>query len=464
MNNLEIEKIISDVPVSSAFRSAIFDCYSLSSEFHHLLSCYLLFGSFLDDVSEVPVTDRITVATLEGRRAAALSGNYCAEDALTRFQNETGIVLNISEPVFMTGKARTASIVLSPELERLYFQSVSENIREVFFISGKKFSLRKKDKYVERLAKLRIDQTSLLDAKRPNFETAAYLNKLSPRGFQKFAENLPEAREYVLSPQSKMSERKQKHQLNILNSLDSYFPPTYQQVKNSERLFAIGNSAMYLSKPVREILFKSCWKADLSNAHLVIAARLWGLDDLLTRIERVGKIWPSLLSSLQLEPEKKDDVKKIIYSAVYGMSEKGLKYQIKEKLGKEIVKKFLEHEVVAPLLNAREVVMDDIRANGGIIDAYGKWHYLEDVQSEEEKAVRTLLSRQIGSYEFRVMSKAAKVARESESRIRIPLWLHDGIYVSFQHSSTVKSCKNLIRQALYEEAKSLNLPLLLEDE
>ena len=312
MNNLEIEKIISDVPVSSAFRLAFFDCYSLSSEFHHLLSCYLLFSSFLDDVSKVPVIDRITVATLEGRRAAALSGSYCAEDALARFQSETGIVLNVTDSIFAAGKARTASIVLSPELEQLHFHSVSEDIREVFFISGKELSVRKKREYVKRLTKLRGEQTSSLDASRPNYETAAYLNNLSPRGFYKFAENIPLARAHVLSPQSKMSERKQKHQLNILNALDSYFPPMYQQVENSERLFAVGNSAMYLSKSVREILFSSCWKADLSNAHLVIAARLWGLDNLLEIIEREKKIWPYLLSSLQLEPEKKDDVKKII--------------------------------------------------------------------------------------------------------------------------------------------------------
>ena len=146
------------------------------------------------------------------------------------------------------------------------------------------------------------------------------------------------------------------------------------------------------------------------------------------------------------------------------MSKKGLKHQIKEKLGEEIVKKFLKHEVIAPLLDAREIVIDNIKVNGGIFDAYGKWHCIGDVKSKEKKAIRTLLSRQVGSYEFRVMSKAATVARESEGHIRIPPWLHDGIYVKFQHSSTVESCKNLIRQAVHEEAKRLNLPLLLDDE
>ena len=288
----------------------------------------------------------------------------------------------------------------------------------------------------------------------------SYLNQLPDKGFLSYKILIPDARRHIMET---MTGRKLRLQLGIINSLEDYFPPTYQQVENSERVFAVGKSAAYLSSSVRKILFESCWHTDLNNAHMVIAARLWGLDDLLTLIESETSIWPYLIRNLGLKIEDKDNLKTIVYATVYGMKKGGIRKKIIDTLGKQHVKTIMNNMIIVELLDAREIAMEKIRENGGITDAYGKFHSLNSVNYPAEKAIRTLLSREVGSYEFRVMAPAAKIAEDSKGRIRIPLWLHDGIYVAFRDAHRAKSYKQQIRDAVQAEASKLNLPLILAD-
>ncbi|GAA4003224.1 hypothetical protein GCM10022631_12600 [Deinococcus rubellus] len=269
-------------------------------------------------------------------------------------------------------------------------------------------------------------------------------------------------------------------QLRILSSLSTFFPPTYKQVRNSERLFTVGDSAAYLSSDVRDILFSGTWSADLSNAHLVIAARLWGLDDLLNLIEEEGSIWPHLMGELQLPIEKKPELKKVIYATVYGKPVTQLKGQITRDLGKEVTGRYMALPMTATLLEGRERHMEGIRTCGGITDAYGNFYDLDStgikarkgrkgqeprkVEGEKavgERAVRTLLSHEVGSYEFRVMSAAADVIHGSNGQAWIPLWLHDGIYVKFRDTGRVESWKLKITEAVSLEAAKHRMPLKL---
>jgi len=252
-------------------------------------------------------------------------------------------------------------------------------------------------------------------------------------------------------------------QLRILSSLSTFFPPTYKQVGNSERLFTMGDSAAYLSSDIRDILFSGTWSADLSNAHLVIAARLWGLDNLLALIEEKKKIWPYLLQELQLPETKKEKaaLKTAIYATVYGKPVPQLKGQITRELGKEVTALYMELPMTATLLNGRDRHMDGIRACGGITDAYGKFHTLTDTGEEGEKAVRTLLSREVGSYEFKVMSAAAEVIHGSKGQAWIPLWLHDGIYVKFRDDKRAEGWQREITEAVSLEAATHKMSLKL---
>ncbi|WP_146202835.1 hypothetical protein [Deinococcus irradiatisoli] len=267
-------------------------------------------------------------------------------------------------------------------------------------------------------------------APRPNAKVGAALNQIPAKSFAPFAKRLPEAQAHV---QAEMSGDKRIGQLRILSSVSTFFPPTYKQVRNSERLFPVGDSVAYLSSDVRKILFSGTWSADLSNAHLVIAARLWGLDNLLGVIEETGSIWPYLLQKLQLPEEKKDEVKTAIYATVYGKPEAQLKGQITRELGKEVTDRYMALPMTATLLEGRERHMAGIRTCGGITDAYGNFCSLADTgKDDEDAALRTILSREVGSYEFRVMAAAAEVIHGSSGQAWIPLWLHDGIYVKFR--------------------------------
>ena len=176
-----------------------------------------------------------------------------------------------------------------------------------------------------------------------------------------------------------MSGDKRTGQLRILSSLSTFFPPTYKDVGNSERLFTVGDSAAYLSSDVRDILFSGTWSADLSNAHLVIAARLWGLDDLLGVIEEKGSIWPYLMTELQLPTEKKPELKTAIYATVYGKpvpSTEGCK--LPANSGKEVTA--LLHRTADDGDASSEegsAIWTSIRSScGGITDAYGQFRAL----------------------------------------------------------------------------------------
>ena len=336
-----------------------------------------------------------------------------------------------------------------------------------------------------------------LNFERENAHVARLLNSLPSNAFADYSKNIQRARKYVLS---NMVGLKRNHQLRILNELQVYFAPAYRQVPNSERLFPIGNSAVYLTRKVRAILFDtrcptgtccmtriSCengncrkaatiWKADLSNAHLVIAARLWGLEGILSLLKREKSIWPYLLRELQLTLDAKDDLKEIIYATVYGMHETNVKGMITREFGREVTDRYFRLELIAQLFAAREIHMSRIKNDGFICDAFGKKHFLSDVsrgsplpeeeKGAEDKAVRTLVSHEVGSYELRVMAAASKIVKDAGREVVIILWLHDGIYVKFKDTrkSRMDTWKKRIKHAVEAEARALNLPLILVDE
>ena len=450
-----------DIPVSKEFYNLFYDSYNFFTEYQKLLACHLLFSSFVDTDSSVVVIDRNTLASLEDKLSLVSAGKYRSLASLESFQGQTGVELVITEPLYLLGKARTASLILSDRLRELLFTSLSQNIQEVFFVSGKSYSVREKRAYIQRFSEKRSCQNDNLDAKRPNYSVAYYLNQLPAEGFLPYKNLIPDARRHIIKT---MTGRKLKLQLGIINSLEDYFPPTYQQVENSERVFAVGKSAAYLSSSVRNILFASCWKADLNNAHLVIASHLWGLKDILNLIEKEKSIWPYLVHSMNLKIEDKQKLKTIVYATVYGMKKGGIRKTIIDTLGKEHVKSVMQNEIIFTLLDARETAIEKIKQNNGIRDAYNNFHDLNSVNRKPEDAIRTLLSREIGSYEFRVMAPAAKIAEQSGGRVRIPLWLHDGVYVSFRDASRAESYKKQIKHAVHSEAKRLGLPLILGDE
>ncbi|TSA87781.1 hypothetical protein FNU79_00535 [Deinococcus detaillensis] len=446
-----------DVLVSRTFREALSSSFEIRTPEDWFFLAYLLFGTFRDDDNGAAVVDRVSVANLFGVEPKLITqGLFRSNFLIAEFATRTGLQLHLTNSNSIVGKARTCRIVLNEHLQSLFEQCQIGQIEMVYFISGKSFSEREEQR--RRILRADARANFPLSSLRPNFAVGTALNRQPPKSFAPFVKRLTQACEYVSTT---MSGDKRTGQLRILSTLSTFFPPTYKQVRNSERLFTVGDSAAYLSSDVRDILFSGTWSADLSNAHLVIAARLWGLDDLLNLIEEKGSIWPYLMCELQLPIEKKPELKKVIYATVYGKPVPQLKGQITRELGREFTERYMLLPMTATLLEGREQHMDGIRSNGGITDAYGKFHALTDTGEKGESAVRTILSREVGSYEFKVMSAAAEIIRGSNGQVWIPLWLHDGIYVKFRDAARVENWKLKITEAVALESSKYGMPLKL---
>jgi hypothetical protein len=274
-SKIESDGLLHDVPVSKDFRMLLMKTYDIAAIEDRVFLAYLLFTDFIDKESSSPVIDTMTVAKLYGAEKQGLQRNFRVLKRLEEFIAQTGIQLDVSEYSRLDGEARTALPLLTRELELLRERDTLEARQEVLFVTGVKYSVRWKTREQQKRRERRA--SVVLDSSRENAHIAQYLNATPSNAYTQFARNIGEAREYVLS---NLVGKTREHQLRILKELEVYFPPAYRQVDNSERLYTLGYSAVYLKKKVREILFDTCWKADLSNAHLVIAAHLWGLIDL----------------------------------------------------------------------------------------------------------------------------------------------------------------------------------------
>ena len=326
---LESEGLLHDVPVSKEFRMLLMKTYNMAAIEDRVFLAYLLYTDFTDKDSSNAVIDTLTVAKLYGAEKQGLQRNFRVLKRIEEFVAQTGIQLIVTEYSRLDGEARTALPLLTRELELLRERDTLETRQEILFISGEKFSGRWRAREQQKRRQRRA--SVVLDSSRENASVAQYLNATPSNIYSKFAKNINKAKEYVLS---NLTGKTRVHQLRILKELEVYFPPAYKQVDNSERLYTLGYSAVYLKKKVREILFDTCWKADLSNAHLVIAARLWGLQDVLALLEREGKIWPYLLRELLLPNSAKKALKTSIYSAVYGMPIAKVKAAVTKRLTK----------------------------------------------------------------------------------------------------------------------------------
>jgi hypothetical protein len=177
-------------------------------------------------------------------------------------------------------------------------------------------------------------------------------------------------------------------------------------------------------------------------------------------------VWPYLLRELELPDSAKPVLKTSLYSAIYGMPVPQVKAAISKKLGREVTARYFKLPLMSQLVEGRECRLQQMQEQGFMLDAFGKRHSVkvEKEAKKQAKALRTLLSHEIGSYEVRVMTAATRVIEESEGAARLVLWLHDGIYVKFRDSKRANLWKSRIREAVEEEAQKLNLPLRFVDE
>ncbi|WP_157463763.1 hypothetical protein [Deinococcus pimensis] len=431
---------------------------------HLRLLAYLLFTNFRDENTGFPIVSREVVASLRGESKSAFQGRFRLDSTLESFESTSGLHLIKHKANYLKGQATTAAIQLPPHLEEMYRRCLTVERREVYLVSGKTASRRgRQQKHPPKLFSI--------DEDRPNAPVLQYLQSIPSNVFRQFYNNLHEARHFVLehyAPKPEMSEadrrrmdQKQQGQLLAICALEDYFSvaPIYQQARNTERIYTQRYSLANLTAEVREIILRGTVSLDLNNAHLSIAAAIWDLPDLVRILDVQGSIWPSLLEDFGLSEEDKSKLKSLIYAVVYGMERRYLKALATRTFSRAFRDLFFEHSMISRLLDARDHQMERIRRDGGIRDAYGIFHSLSDVtkrgKDDTAARVRTLLSREVSSYEVMIMSAATELAKDKRD-FRIVLWLHDGIYVHFSDKQEYWEAR--LRKAVNERAVALGIP------
>ncbi len=445
-----------DIGVSRSFRNIISVKYpNLCQNQQHLrLFAYLLFTSFLDADTHYPIVSREVLASLRDEFKLVQQGKFRVAKILDDFQEFTSIRLKVVPYKHSHGRATQARLELDAELQQQYQQELECDKQEIYLVSGKPCSIRQKQ-HDKKLA-LAAARAKNPDRSRVNISVLDYLNSIKSNVYRQFQRNIKTARVYVIN---EYSGPKQEQHLRILRHLDTFFHPHYQQVENTERLYTVGASVSQLSSPVRKLIFQGCRTYDLSNAHLAITATLWGLHDLRRLLKEQKTIWPYLLNLLELNEQQKPALKRVIYATVYGMPESSLKGLITRSLGRDVTERFMESEFGQTLLTSRDYRMNQIRELGYVEDAYGRKYYVDP--NHVEKSIRTLLSREISSYEFKIMSSIIRVL-DGNKKAQCVLWLHDGVTIRYSDRSQMERWERKIIAEVNAAADELGVESRLE--
>ena len=324
----------------------------------------------------------------------------------------------------------------------------------------------------------------------------SYLHSMSSRRFsqQYTTERVDEARKEILardyavtltsdekklplSQQETLQEQRRMelkaHYLRILRSIQHQPKPFYRpsRRKRTDRLFARNESALSLPKAARKALCKGLYEVDLVSAHLMVAAWLWGAEDVLKRLKNEDyHVWTDLIDYLyegsegnapvfssEVWGDLKGALKVALYSTVYGMQAQHLQRAFtrgtKDLLGIDSGKRLRSHPMIAGLLEARDEKLASMQIGEVVEGPTGVTTIIEQPVDSDADGVdaRSAMATLAQSYEQELMSVVLDVA-EKRPRMYVHLWIHDGAYVDLRYP---RKSRKALQSALDEKAREL---------
>lgn len=227
-------------------------------------------------------------------------------------------------------------------------------------------------------------------------------------------------------------------------------------------------SVASLWRDVRKALLSGCWEGDLKNVHLACAASRWRVPSVLDLLERDGSAWPHLLqvvggSHPLPDREAKDAVKRAVYSAVYGMSEQGVRWRLGVELSFAASAAFLADPMVQDLFERRDRALSDIESASGARDCFGNWYPVragEDVEAECRSALAAVMQAEELRLLLPVVEDAARVAAYERPQYRLVAWQHDGFALKARYGA--EAVARRLSAAVQAEADRLGVPTGLE--
>ena len=324
------------------------------------------------------------------------------------------------------------------------------------------------------------DLASVRKALLPPFDYPAYpllklLNNQSQRAIRSiFNRNIDAVIEaaFNMPVLTRREENQRSNSLTLINHLMDYSQMYYKTSEKSVRVSAVDTTIHLLPRELRKIALTGCHSLDLKSAQLALAARYWEIGPLTDFLEKAlssnTSYWDEILTHLKLSPAGKSAIKRATYAMLFGRMRNKLVSCLKEELQRdealtavqagEAAAGFLRYPLVRAILQARTKKMQEVISQGGLEDAFGKFITVTD-----REEARSAMALQLQSYELKLISAILPIL-ESEKRLHVCSWLHDGLSVYCADPAEAPRQLKRLEQAIVKEAALMQVYTKLEIE
>jgi hypothetical protein len=462
--------------VSRAFREQALATYpGLASDpaFRGLFATLIAPGH-RDEETDAPVLSAQLLASLEGKTPQFQARNYCGDDFIERYREQTGHHIELTAADFRQGRARTlAKLNLEPALQQAWEQELTTvTDKRVAFVSGR-----------------RLTRQGQADQRRANREEAAtrtsgyaetqaaldYLNQVPVQvASRAVTAHLDEA--VAIAGAATNVNRRQQDLLTLRYMQDQ--PKQHFGASSrgrSRRCFPVHPGYGTLSKEVAAVIGQDWFEFDLRNAQLAIAARLWDVSEVDELLQSARSVWDVLLPELAVGRNAKAALKDGLYALQYGAGDTRVEQAICDRLAQDglaeidatdLARRLLAFEPLKALQQARDRELRRILKDEGGRDRYGAWIPMPKDQDlwlggNLEDNPRSVLAAQAQAVEFWLLEPVFELARGTAD-FRIAHFAHDGFSITISDRRRVAGWLWRIAEAVNRRAAEAGIQTALE--
>ena len=444
-------------------------------------------SSFNDprDLTGRVVLDRHSVAECEEQQAVLASEHYCARDLLDRFQDDTGLDLQLSKHHAGAGRARTADPIFPPALHQLIDRErrtlyVKRRHCSVRFVSGGTAQQDRQRRAAKRLHQAHVSRC--LQAYREelahaspytlrllefiNHDTGLFVLKLlerNERAARAAVERLT-VRDQHGQMDTVKTARLREHAHNILSALADQPATVYAGSEKVPRAFAQGLSLVNLPREVRQALTAGCDEYDLSNSQYAIACKVLDMPLGQALLKSGDKLWDRLCRDLNLvRTRAKPVIKPACYSTLYGDNLGNVTRKLAHGntqhfgLGLTVARQLVAHPLWKEIWTTRDRALKQLKTQG-----YGDTCLGVRYTVGSARDARAVLCAQMQSWELLLLIPALDILERYRDRVHIVAWQHDGLCIHCTDAKLRTSIRKQLEQAVKQEANKHGIVTGLE--
>lgn len=401
-----------------------------------------------------------------------VDGHYASIPFLEDFQSRWGADRYRILPHEYTGnkqdgKVRRVEFRQDPDDYAVYFQELRGDFaadKRVYWVSGEVYSEQKHRKMLAAERERARQEVKLVSSPQTR-RICEYMNDRSPVFYSRMLnKNMAQAYKVAL----RLPDTSQERALRDLAALQDNPYPLYREspLGHTDRAFC--GSLQTIQGDVRKALTQGLVTGDLASAQMAINAKEWGIDSIVSYLEKGNPTWPLLVSAVRpdvdsthpdFEPVKKL-IKDDVYAISYGMCVQNLKKELRKlrSFGVADPESFLNHWMIRDLLLARDRRIQQVVSQGYAETCFGKKIPVATLKGEQTKTnAPSALAECAQAQELNLIMPAFDLARETHE-FQIVVYLFDGLSFSFENVAKQTKWMRLIKEAIDNKAKTLGIP------